>query len=808
MAQYKTFRYGDGTQYGDGDPVVQVPFTGETVWVIQVDWAGTGYGVNEAVNCQGMTISRGRRYTVKPDGSGLEPMGVGSATLQMDNNDRRYDPYNAGSPIYPNVLPGRKITIYGMDVSSSVIEVIFTGHITDIQPSSESNTVTISAEDGMRWLSDAQIDTAAVYAMTTDEAINETLTLAGWPFPRDVHTTPQPIQVFEPMPGDANTLLQSLAESNLGCFFVSKEGEATFFPLSYDTVSTYALDQTQLLKEIRVPQPWETVRNKIALVANRRGKRPLGEIWSMQSIETFDDAEVMFYEANFATADNIAQPVPVTDFTCNSASDGTGTDVSASFQCFLAGQTTTTCIIRMTNNSGAVAYLTWMRLMGRAIATSPETIRSEDSASVSTYGPRRFNLDNPWLQDKAYTQAYAAIVKDFLKAPQMNPIIRIQQRPTIQLAIELLDKINLDVSALGISDTFRVGGIDHEWLTSNGQSVLTTLYLQKVLHDDTAITPDPYYPGQPDIPDLPWPPGTPPYLPPYDPWLPPYDDPPAGGICLDGTYQTGEFACLITGGYDMDSQITTELFIWYPCTLRPGNVPFPSYLILPGYFYSMPAEMLHVDAIDGGGNVLVSGVVHYRTIYIPVSDLVADFRPSIATEVAGFRLWITPTSGGYIIGDEISRGTLVNDDGHGTNLVATVHPGIAGTFAITTYDGPEISNWGAGNVNNYALQYVPMDAPTEYYYETMGGMVGAAYISPDPARAPAGYLAAVAPYNGYYIRFFMYKLSWDHIRFRVYGSNYEWWDRGGSLGWICNECVYGSYQIRFRYPSLMNICQQ
>jgi hypothetical protein len=91
-------------------------------------------------------------------------------------------------------------------------------------------------------------------------------------------------------------------------------------------------------------------------------------------------------------------------------------------------------------------------------------------------------LDCPFIQEQSYAQDYADYVVAQLKDAKKFPTIMLENRGTIQFLPDLyVDKIALTVSALGISDTFRVGKISHRWKNENGFAVQTTLKLEPVL---------------------------------------------------------------------------------------------------------------------------------------------------------------------------------------------------------------------------------------------------------------------------------------------------------------------------------------
>lgn len=59
----------------------------------------------------------------------LERMQAGTCRVQLDNQDRRFDPSNASSPYYPNILPMRRLQLRATNASGTYD--IFTGYVED-----------------------------------------------------------------------------------------------------------------------------------------------------------------------------------------------------------------------------------------------------------------------------------------------------------------------------------------------------------------------------------------------------------------------------------------------------------------------------------------------------------------------------------------------------------------------------------------------------------------------------------------------------------------------------------------------------
>jgi hypothetical protein len=129
----------------------------------------------------------------------------------------------------------------------------------------------------------------------------------------------------------------------------------------------------------------------------------------------------------------------------------------------------------VTNTGGTDAYLTLLQVRGTAIDTPyAVTQDSIDSDSVDDLGPYEITLDLPWQDDPLTAQDFADYLKSWMPDFQPFPLLEIETLPAVQFAHDLFDRVTLD----WLDQDFRIGGVDVEWLTRNGQGVKTTWYAE------------------------------------------------------------------------------------------------------------------------------------------------------------------------------------------------------------------------------------------------------------------------------------------------------------------------------------------
>lgn len=482
MARWGKFKFGSGILYGSTDAT-----DSNVLWTVEVDWTDTGYtGRNEASRVIDFLCRRGRDnfLRINSDGvaNGFEAISAGSAVITLDDYDDTYNPYNVNSPLYPNVKPGHKIRVKAQNGTSGTSYPVFTGFITDIQPSGGTNRkAVIRAEDGLRLLADADVDISLVENYSQPEAMQvilDEIYPVDWGYSLD--------DVSDTVPyfwanGKALRIVNELADSELGVFFTAADGTAKYYARHHDYASVLSISQTEILKEINFPQPWDVVRNKIKVNVYPREEQATGTLWQMSAVPTItagDDftvwATYSFGSESPVPATDVITPVANTDFTFNSAADGSGVDLTSDLSISFTDFGSTAKII-MTNNGGTTGYMTLLKVRGNAIA-SPDVVRIIETAGA---GDRALVLDNKWIQNANIGADFATYLVAWLQNVQIFPSYTVEVRFGYQFPIDLFDAVTLTSAKLGINGiVYRVSGIEHKWTKPNGQATRTHVTLE------------------------------------------------------------------------------------------------------------------------------------------------------------------------------------------------------------------------------------------------------------------------------------------------------------------------------------------
>lgn len=482
MARYGTFRYGDGTLYGSSE-------TPNLLWALEIDWDGDGKfsGANEARYMVDLVVTRGREFFLRDDGKGFMRMQVGTADAVLENVDGRFDPFNAASPLYPYITPGRQFRLRVKDGADGTFYPVMKGRIGNLRPVSGVDQVMIPMVDGTQALIDETITMAIQVDAQVDDLMHLVLDEVGWPADeRAIDASTDTLPYWWADGVSAWDALNELAEGVLGTFFVAADGKATFVSRSHSAAEAVTLNQEELKKEIDLPQPWDNIRNQIEVAVRTRVPAPDVELWRLREATAVGAGETVEVWAEFThdgesvPASVVTDPAATTDYTANTAADGGGSDLTADFTVTVTpfGRRAK---VETTNGSATDGFITLEKIRGTAL-TLPDvaTKKREDAASQGAQGVRSFILESDWLQDGNLAESFAEYLKTNLSLVRAFPEAQIEARPELQFALDLFVRTGINIPAKGIANVFQAARIEHRWLTSNGQAVLTTARFEPV----------------------------------------------------------------------------------------------------------------------------------------------------------------------------------------------------------------------------------------------------------------------------------------------------------------------------------------
>lgn len=165
----------------------------------------------------------------------FERFSSGSATIELRNQDRVFDPLNALSPFYGNIVPRRKIRVFtdGIQQYEGYIESWDFGY--DI---SGESIATIQANDAFTLLATRELQNVVVSEQLSGARVNAILNSVGWAATDRVVETGSSIVAAGTASGGALSYLQDVEASEQGYMFVGKTGQL-YFKQRNSNVSNY-----------------------------------------------------------------------------------------------------------------------------------------------------------------------------------------------------------------------------------------------------------------------------------------------------------------------------------------------------------------------------------------------------------------------------------------------------------------------------------------------------------------------------------------------------------------------------------------
>lgn len=450
-------------------------------WEFIIDWDNDGNleaSEQEEDRLRSVVINRGRPGLFVPGAAGTTRIGrmnVGTLLAVMDNNDQRYDPWHASSPLYPNVKPGRLARLR-CEYSSTWYDM-FKGYLDE--PDSRGHKVdkiaTMTIVDGWRILSERPVRELALQEDQLTHAImSALLTAIDWPsaLGSDLSVGSDIIPFFWGGGATAYDLLHELAESEFGWVYVPGDGKLHFVSrhAGYGLEPLTTITDDEVAGDPIIEAPWDSVRNYISITARVLTEQSSGaEVWRLRETPQVLPGQPITLWA--LLLDSFSRPSPAkgirldatTDWTANTQPGGGGADITGSFSVVKTDYGSLVKIV-ITNNYAIAGYIDYMRIWATTpielLATS-EWIE-EDPTSQANYERRDFIVDrNPWIQDGLLAKAYAEWIASWATDPRPSISLMLEQRPALQLSLDVGDVITYNSAKLGINEDFRIGQIRH-----------------------------------------------------------------------------------------------------------------------------------------------------------------------------------------------------------------------------------------------------------------------------------------------------------------------------------------------------------
>jgi len=397
-----------------------------------------------------------------------EPLGgisFGIMNVTLDNTDKRFTPeFNStiGTAILPNRPAKMAIGFNVQGVNKSVI--VFKGLSNTIRENKSNRTVRFSGFDYVSYLNELDMDSSIYTDQRSDQIIEQLLIEAGlgssqYQLDEGLNTIGFAWFKSGQKAGDR---IRQICEAEEANFYQDENGVIRFENRRKYNLAPYNAvvwtinddDMTSWEQDFNVK-----IINKCTVVGTPREAGDEAEIWKDGIVEGVAFKGELEVWAKFDTpVISINDLVADTDYKANTASDGTGTDITSSVSIAVDGFTET-AKLTITNNASQKAYITFLRLVGTpAVETSQVAQEYSDDVSISKYEEKVLMIENDFIDDDTFAYYLARTIVRKYKDPLKRIKIRVRGIPRLQLK----DKVNVydrDLSEYKNYRVMRIQGI-------------------------------------------------------------------------------------------------------------------------------------------------------------------------------------------------------------------------------------------------------------------------------------------------------------------------------------------------------------
>ena len=394
----------------------------------------------------------------------------GQLLATLDNGGAQFSPLNAGSPYYPDLKVGRRVSLSATYGGSDY--QIFNGRIRDIrvQPNQSRQTALVEAVDDIARLPISQAQTGLLINTNPASAFCAVMSNTGVAsFSADLLADSLPYAWFNDI--SCAEAMRNLIESGGYQMYADTAGavrlKSRYWGITGASVASY-----NEFADLAFGLAGDDVRNSIRISAqSRKPSASVSTIAWLQSPVTVPASGgagfwLAYVDPDVPTqptpANSVATPVSSTDWKVNASSDGLGADLTATcsliFTAFGA-----TAVASIFNGTPTQGYVTKFQVNGFSLQqTPPVTIQTDDSSSAGVYGKKTLAITDDLLYDPAFLGDYSNFLLRQYKEPPGKVQMAIQNIWPDCLARDLADIVSPVNSVTSINSAWTVSRISHQ----------------------------------------------------------------------------------------------------------------------------------------------------------------------------------------------------------------------------------------------------------------------------------------------------------------------------------------------------------
>ena len=351
-------------------------------------------------------------------------LGEGIATeadFELENVTKRFLPENTLSPIYA-YLTFRKEIRYSI-IINGVTTKLFTGYIKTIEPNRQTGIVNFHCFDNSVKLANKRCPRTPYTDITADAAIRLLAYEAGLTDPEmNLDVSTHVIRALALSDQYIFPTMGQIAAAETGRLFLDENGILTFWNRErINTLSAISatLTQSKDLKNIEFNVDEEAIKNRCIITATPKGSAGIQAVWTNGDVEVlnpYSDTLIWLPAHGSQTAmieleetcTTWITPVPNTDYTANSASDGSGTDYTGSVAVTYFQTYGNAAAIIVQNYANVPVYLTRFQIRANPLRIYRWIkVSYIDETSANQYGEQAIEIENNFMDDESFARQIA-----------------------------------------------------------------------------------------------------------------------------------------------------------------------------------------------------------------------------------------------------------------------------------------------------------------------------------------------------------------------------------------------------------------
>lgn len=469
-------------------------------YTLSIDWNNDGdygdTGEDVSSRLQALSWQRGRDQASQISGRSI----AGRLEAVLDNRSGDYSSFNSASPLYGNLLPGRKIRLQAGEGGGFPYTFPITwrdhtewvGYLERLEPIPSlhgDHRVRLIATGPLGRLNQRRVRLAMQTSRATGVAIGDVLDAAGWAAAdRSIDTGDTTMTRWWVDEQYTINALRTVEETEGGFVYESKDGKIVFEERLHRLSSPHQTSQATFSDAAAAARSYSTlsqldplpfVFNDFRVSVRLYTVAGLAVLWTHP--ETGADSPLIApgeskdFWSSYPNPDSATDafavdawttPVATTDYLANSASDGSGTNMTADIGVAVS-KFAQAMKITLTNNTTPGAYITFLQARGTAVLSAdPAWVSATDSASQTAYGERTFPTPGAFIPTSQealdYAHYHLALSKDAVPFLELSFIAN-RNVTTLAEAMgrDIGDRITVVNSNLGINGAFFIEAVRH-----------------------------------------------------------------------------------------------------------------------------------------------------------------------------------------------------------------------------------------------------------------------------------------------------------------------------------------------------------